>query len=78
MHRALDVCHALVCAIIWLSRILLYLDGSTYVYVCTCSYIQLVSTSLSVRARFEAETREEDKRISKAREAKAKRDTKMA
>ena len=66
MHGALDVCHALVRAIIWLSRILLYLDGSTYVYVCTCSYIQLVSTSLSVRARFEAETREEENSKMKA------------
>ena len=35
MLRGRFVCHALVCAIIWLSQILLYLYGSTYVQVCT-------------------------------------------
>ena len=33
----------------WLSRILLYLSGTTYIYVRTCSNKQLVSTSMSSR-----------------------------
>ena len=40
-------CGSLVGAITWLSWILLYLAGPTYVQVRTCSYRQLVSTSMS-------------------------------
>ena len=40
-------CGSLVGAITWLSRILLYLAGPTYVYVRTCSDRQLVSTCMS-------------------------------